>query len=210
MFHVKQPSPADLNVSRETMERLTIYASLVERWNPAINLFSRNDVQHIWARHITDALQLLPYIPPTPSHAIDLGSGGGIPGLVLAIASNIPFHLIEGDMRKCAFLREAARETNAPATIHNMRIEAAAAPAAPLVTARALAPLPRLLSLAAPFLTAEGVFLAPKGKTALVELTEAQKEWHMRVECFPSATHPAAFILKMSEVRRVGSQPEFR
>ncbi len=207
MFHVKQPTAQDLDVSRETLNRLTIYVSAVERWSRAINLFSRADLAHIWPRHIADALQLRTLIPPGIDRAIDLGSGGGIPGVVLAIVTNIPFHLVESDTRKCAFLREAARETGAPITVHNCRIEAAEILPAPLITARALAPLPLLLSLAERFLTPDSIFLAPKGETAHAELTEAQKGWHMRVACIPSSTNPAASILKISEVRRAGSEP---
>ena len=207
MFHVKHPPAKPFNVSRETQKRLAIYVGLIERWNPAINLFSRSDIAQIWPRHIEDALQLVPLIPDEISHAIDLGSGGGIPGVVLAIVTGIPFHLVESDTRKCAFLREAARETAAEITVHNDRIEAVKLGTAPLITARALAPLPRLIELASRFMAPETIFLAPKGKTADVELTDAQKEWHMRVECTQSTTNPAAFILKMSEVRRVGNLP---
>ncbi len=208
MFHVKHSPPNTTVVSRETQAKLQIYADLVTRWNPAINLFSRTDIQALWSRHIADALQLLPLLPPQPSHAIDLGSGGGIPGIVLAIATGAQFHLIEADTRKCAFLREVARETGAAVIVHNMRIEAATLASAPLITARALAPLPKLLALVEPFLASDTIFIAPKGETALTELTAARKEWHMRVECVQSATHPAALILKMSEVRRVGSKPQ--
>src|SRR5690242_21035384 len=106
---------------------------------------------------------------PLPSHAIDLGPGAGFPGLVLALASDVHFALIEADRRKCAFLREAARVTGAPVQIHAVRIESASLRPAPLVTARALAPLPRLLELAAPLLAAGGQCLFLKGANAAEE-----------------------------------------
>jgi len=205
---VKHATPASLDVSRETYERLALYVAAIERWSRAINLFSRADLANIWERHIADALQLRVHIPSSVDRAIDLGSGGGIPGIVLAIATDIPFALVESDVRKCAFLREAARETAAPVVVHTARIEHLTLKPAPLVTARALAPLPRLLGLVEPFLAEGGLFLAPKGETARMELTQAQKEWHMRVEACPSSTNPAASILKISEVRRAGNPPD--
>ncbi len=197
--------PGIVDVSRETLDRLTIYADLVERWNPTVNLVARGDLPVLWQRHIADATQLVPLIPPGTSHAIDLGSGGGLPALVLAIITGIPFDLVESDRRKAAFLREAARETAAPARIHATRIESADLPPAPLVTARALAALPVLLGLAHPFLTKDGVLLFPKGISAEAELTAASPLWQMKVERFPSQTDPAATILRISEVARVQS-----
>ena len=199
---MKHPTLTIPNVSRETEDRLRIYAATLTRWNPTINLVSKSDIGDLWNRHILDSLQLLPLLPADFSHAIDLGSGGGLPGIVLAIASGRPFHLVESDARKAAFLREVARATAAPATIHFARIESLTLPAAPVITARALAPLPRLLSYATPFLAPNGIFLFPKGRNAALELTEAAPEWHMVVECFTSAIDPAATILKLSEVVR--------
>jgi len=161
----------------------------------------------IWPRHIADSLQLIPLIRGTPSHAIDLGSGGGLPGLVLAIATAIPFTLIESDARKCAFLREAARATSAPVSVLNGRIEAAQTAPAPLITARALAALPKLLDLAAPHLTPSGQLLLPKGQSHATELTAAKARWQMRVTEHPSGTDPAAAILDITELQRAPSAP---
>ncbi len=161
----------------------------------------------IWDRHIVDCLTLLPLLPVTFSHAIDLGSGGGLPGMVLAIATGRVFHLVESDQRKAAFLREAARETAATATVHPVRIEALKLAPAPVITARALAPLDMLLTWAQPLLTSDGICLFPKGRTATDELTQARRRWQMRVEQVPSPTDPAATILKISEISRVGRAP---
>jgi len=177
-------------------------AALILAWNRTINLISRNDEQHIADRHTADSLALLPYLPTDFSHGIDLGSGAGFPGLVLAIATGKPFDLIEADKRKATFLREAARLTQASVRIHAERIEAARVSPAPLVTARALAPLTTLLSWATPLMTPGGVCLFPKGRTVEQELTDATRQWHMRVEQWPSPLDPAARILRLSEITR--------
>jgi len=120
----------------------------------------------------------------------------------LAIATRRPFDLIEADQRKAAFLREAARQLDAPVRVHAVRIEAALLTPAPLITARALAPLPTLLAWAAPLLAPGGVCVFPKGRNADQELTEALAGWHMRVEQWPSALDPSAKILRLSEITR--------
>jgi 16S rRNA (guanine527-N7)-methyltransferase len=143
--------------------------------------------------------------PPTsrPGRAIDLGSGAGFPGLILAIATGIHFDLIEADQRKAAFLREAIRLTGAPAHVHAVRVEVANIPPAPLITARALAPLPKLLSLAALLLASGGICLFLKGANVEAELTDAATQWHMRVESIPSSTAPGASILRITDLSRV-------
>ncbi len=201
---MKQITTGGPDVSRETMERLTCYTELLLRWNKTINLISRKDEDQVWSRHIADALQLAPMMPAGVSVAVDLGSGAGFPGLILAIASGCHFHLIESDQRKAAFLREASRLTNAPTTIHAARIEAVRLPAVRLVTARALAPLIDLIGFAMPFLATEGTLIAPKGLNVDAELTAASAQWHMQVERASSTTNAAASILKITEVSRVG------
>ena len=189
-------------VSRETTERLHIYAELLLRWNRSINLISRADEAQFWQRHVEDSLQLVPHIPPQTARAIDLGSGGGLPGLVLAIATGIPFDLVESDNRKAAFLREAARATSAQVTVHAVRIEAARLPKSTLITARALAPVTQLLALMERLLAPDGTALLLKGATVEQELTDAQAAWNMLIQRFPSRTHPSGVILKLSEVTR--------
>jgi 16S rRNA (guanine527-N7)-methyltransferase len=184
LIHVKQRSPGirlapQVVVSRETSERLAAYEAVLRAWSPKINLISSGDLQNLRARHIDDALALMPLIRPGTQRAIDLGSGGGVPGLVLAIATGIAFDLVESDIRKSAFLREAARVTAAPVTVHNIRIETAVLAPAPLVTARALAPLSRLFELSARFLAPSGIALFPKGDRLDEELTRARRQWTM-------------------------------
>ena len=204
---MKHPPTEIDTVSRETRQRLAAYVDLLLRWQRTIHLISQHDVAQVWTRHIDDALQLLPLIPPGTDRGIDLGSGAGLPGLVLAIATGIPFDLIEADHRKAAFLREAARLTAAPATVHATRIEAAAIPRAPLITARALAPLDTLLGWAAPLLAPGGTCLFPKGRGVEDELTTAAARWHMHVLRTPSRTDPSATILRISEIGSVQPKP---
>jgi 16S rRNA (guanine527-N7)-methyltransferase len=191
------------SVSRETQARLEAFAALLLRWNATVNLIARRDEPELWSRHIADSFQLAPLIPPSTSHGIDLGTGGGFPGLVLAIATNIPFDLIESDHRKAAFLREAGRATKAPIRVHAVRAEAARVERAPLVTSRALAPLSHLIALAVPLLAPNGICLFLKGAAAESELTAAATGWHMRVERVPSQTAQDACILRISDIARV-------
>ncbi|MDF7673293.1 16S rRNA (guanine(527)-N(7))-methyltransferase RsmG [Acetobacteraceae bacterium ESL0709] len=191
-----------VTVSRETKEKLDRFASLLEQWNSKINLVSPRDMSMLWSRHIEDSLQLVPYISPH-SQITDLGSGGGFPGIIIAIATGNPVTLIESDQRKAAFLREAGRLCNARTTIIAQRIEEAKPPLADIVTARALAPLKILLHWSAPLLKENGFCLFLKGQKAGHELTEAQQDWQMNYESFPSVTAPDGVLLKISEIRRV-------
>ncbi len=187
--------------------RLRQFAALVETWSARINLVSRRDLSVLWPRHVEDSLALVPHIPAGTARAIDLGSGAGFPGMVLAIETGIPFTLIESDTRKAIFLREAARMTGAPVTVINGRIETAQIEPAPLITARALAPLPLLLGLAAPLLAPGGVCLFPKGRDAQVELTAARPLWQMDVAQYASPLDAASCLLKISELRHVDARP---
>lgn len=189
-------------VPRETVERLEVFSALLTRWNQRINLVSPGDVAHLWPRHIEDSLQLADAMPDGVAFT-DLGSGGGFPGLVLAIATGNPVTLVESDQRKASFLREAARATGTQATVVARRIELAEIAPAAIVTARALAPLPLLLRWAQRFLQPDGSCLFLKGRTADDELTAAGAEWHMTVSRRPSRTSPDGVILRLSEIRRV-------
>lgn len=202
MFHVKHEALGLSDVSRETLERLEVYADLLLRWNRRINLVSRQTEIDLWTRHFGDSLQLASLIVPGVTRAIDIGSGAGFPGLVLALATRIPFELVEADHRKAAFLREVAAATDAPATVHAARIENLKLAPAMLVTARALAPLTDLLNFAAPMLAKSGTALFPKGANAERELTDAEARWHMRVERHPSVTDPNGVIFRLTEVQR--------
>ena len=186
-------------VSRETRARLEAYLALLRKWNRRINLVSRASLEDVWRRHVLDSSQLMAYLPPPPAGRprvlLDLGSGAGLPGLVLAILGAGEVHLVEADGRKAAFLREAARLAEAEVEIHACRIEAVKPFPADVVTARALAPLPRLLALAAPFLAPQGRGLFLKGAQAEAELAAARKDWDFSMESHPSCTYGSGHIL---------------
>ncbi|MCK8786034.1 16S rRNA (guanine(527)-N(7))-methyltransferase RsmG [Roseomonas sp. NAR14] len=205
---MKHATPrATPDVSRETQRALDAYLDLLLRWNERINLVAERDPAAIRHRHIADCLQLAAYLPPDDAPLGDFGSGAGFPGLVLAAVTTRPVHLVESDKRKAAFLLEASRTFALPhVTVHSERLERVALPPLGVVTARALAPLSSLLPIAAARLRPGGVALFPKGRTAEAELTQANADWTMHVERFPSVTDAAATILRLSEIRRAGAQ----
>jgi 16S rRNA (guanine527-N7)-methyltransferase len=181
--------------------KLGLFADLLLRWNTTLNLIAARDADVLWERHIADSLQLVKLIPEGVERAVDLGTGGGFPGLVLAIATGIRFDLIESDRRKASFLRTVILATEAPATVHACRIEDAPVPPARLVTARALAPLPRLLPLAARFRTADGVCLFLKGARLDQEVATAERDWTMTISRIPSQTSVDGVILRITDMR---------
>ena len=198
------------NVSRETLERLERYAALLEKWNRAINLVARGSLIDLWRRHMLDSAQLWPLLPVArerPRRILDLGSGAGFPGLVLAIMGapegSVEVHLVESDEKKATFLREAARIAEAPVILHVRRIESLAPFPVDAVTARACAPLPRLLDYAAPFLenyqpgTVAPLGLFLKGRDIDRELTKVPEKWKMHVDLITSRTDPAARIARI-------------
>jgi len=191
------------DVSRETCQRLEAYAALLAKWQRTINLVGPGTLPEMWTRHFLDSAQLYPLLPQVTRVLVDLGSGAGFPGLVLAILGVPEVHLVESDSRKAAFLREAARLAGAKVTVHPRRIEDIPHFTADAVTARALAPLDSLLGLAERFLGAGTLCLFPKGQNVDAELTEATKAWRMRIERLPSLSDPQATVLRLSEISRV-------
>jgi 16S rRNA (guanine527-N7)-methyltransferase len=192
--------PALANVSRETITKLEIYEDLLKRWQKVKNLIAPSTLGQLWERHFADSAQLLKLAPDARIWA-DLGSGAGFPGLVLAILmrehEGRVVHLVESDHRKCAFLREAARETGALAVVHNERIESVAdrLQDIEIVTARALTALPSLLQLSLPILEkgATGLFL--KGQDVASELTEDPIFSMLNLKFLPSVTSPTGRIV---------------
>lgn len=193
------------DVSRESIGKLQIYVRLLLHWQSRINLIGPETEPEIWSRHIADSLQLVPLLPERKKSLADLGSGAGLPGLALVISGNISGHLIESQGKKAAFLREAIRQTGARATVHQNRIETI--PPSTLdvdvVTARALAPLNKLLELSAPFLARGAIGLFHKGRDVDAELTEAAKYWTITARKIPSLVDPRGVILEVKEAVRV-------
>ena len=187
-------------VSRETLARLEAYEALLRRWSQRINLVGRSTLADPWRRHFLDSAQLLPLLPAAARTLLDLGSGAGFPGLVLAILGVAGVTLADSDSRKCGFLREAARLTGAKVEIYCDRIESLPACAFDAITARAVAPLPELLALAAPFLGPQTRCLFLKGAQGRQELTEARKGWKMQARVHPSLSDPRGVILELHKV----------
>jgi 16S rRNA (guanine527-N7)-methyltransferase len=198
-------SPEDFaaatSVSRETLDRFRLYASLLIRWQRAVNLIGKSTAADIWERHFLDSAQLLPHLAEGPG-LVDFGSGAGFPGAVLAILGTADVHLVESDSRKCAFLRELDRQLGLGMTIHEARIDHLTPWKARSLTARALASLPQLLDMAEDFLDPQTVCLFPKGETVDRELTEAEKGWNMTVSRLASRTSPTSVILRLTRVER--------
>jgi 16S rRNA (guanine527-N7)-methyltransferase len=224
---------AAFDVSRETIERLEVYAALLRQWQKAINLVAPSTLDAVWHRHFADSAQVLRLVPPDPQSWVDLGSGAGFPGLVVAImladktpagSAGLPptpspypqgegesapatprVTLIESDSRKCAFLREVARRTGVTVEILSTRIETLATQAKldspEVVSARALAPLDRLLGLAAPLFTPSTVGVFLKGRDAAAEIETAAKAWTFAVDMVPSITEATGRVVVIRDLQ---------
>lgn len=200
--------PVIADVSRETMDRLECFVGLLLKWNPAINLISRSTEQDVWGRHIQDSLQLLQIAPVKPRIWMDLGSGGGLPGIVVAavLAETVPdcaVHLVEADSRKATFLREASRQLSISTVVHGERIEKLAPLTADVVSARALASLPTLFDLSYSHLAPGGISLFLKGESWPDEVKDAQKEWNFAFTPHKSLTAKGSAIIEVRELTHV-------
>jgi 16S rRNA (guanine527-N7)-methyltransferase len=201
-------------VSRETLERLDRFVALLLKWQQTTNLIARSTIPEVWTRHVADSLQLLA-LAPDARVWIDLGSGGGFPGMVIACAiADVPgaaVHLVESNSKKAAFLREAARVAGVPATIHAIRIEKfvdSFAGPADAVTARAVAPLKLLLDQSVSLIVAGALGIFPKGQDVEAELTEASKYWKINVNLVPSRTDLMGRIVVVRALERRDTAPQ--
>lgn len=193
---------AKTNVSRETLARLESYAETLRKWNRAINLVAPSSLNALWTRHFLDSAQLLDFAPTAAKTWIDIGSGAGFPGLVIAIMRpNFDVTLVESDRRKCVFLRETARATGTDLTVLESRIEDVEQ-TADIVSARALAPVSKLLEWSYSLRAPGGVALFLKGENVENELTEANHLWHTEFEQHRSRTDPRGSILAVTEFHR--------
>lgn len=194
------------DVSRETLERLKTLHALVLKWNRTINLISKTSIPDLWDRHIWDSAQVA-FLKPTVAKWVDIGSGGGFPGLVVAIinkeiAPDCEMVMIESDVRKAAFLRTVIRELELNASVLAQRIEQAMPQHADVLSARALADLTVLLQFAERHLKADGTALFMKGTTWEKELKKASESWSFKSEVHKSRTEPDAAILEIKEIER--------
>ncbi len=189
---------SETGVSRETLDRLQIYADLLARWNRAINLVGPATLSDLWRRHMLDSAQLIPLLPTRDLLTLaDLGSGAGFPGLVLALCDVGEVHLIESDQKKTTFLREVLRETSTAATIHCERIESISDLQVDVVTARALAPLAELVAYAAPLMKPDGLCLFLKGQGIADELTRLPKALQDKCDRIPSRSDLSGCVLRL-------------
>lgn len=196
-----------VDVSRETRRRLDVFSETLQTWNSRINLISRGDVRALWTRHIADSAQLFALRANTAGHWVDLGTGGGFPGLIVSIlaaeaAPELRVTLVESDQRKVAFLATAARVCGVAPRIICGRAETVRPLHADVLSARALAPLSVLLGFAERHLAPSGVALFPKGARCDAELTSALESWSFTGHKIPSRTDPTGVVLAMEGVRR--------
>jgi 16S rRNA (guanine527-N7)-methyltransferase len=192
-------------VSRETEDRLAIFVELLDRWRQKTNLISNSTFATVWTRHIADSAQLSA-LAPDAKRWVDMGSGAGFPGLVIAIQlAGVPgalVHCIESDGRKCAFLREAVRATGAAAAIHPQRVEAIEPKSlgtVDAVTARAFAPLPLTLELARPWMERGAIAVFPRGESAKDQIAALPEAWAYAIETLQSVVNPKAAILRIRQ-----------
>jgi 16S rRNA (guanine527-N7)-methyltransferase len=192
---------AQTNVSRETLARLKAYADILADWNARHNLVAKSTLPDLWRRHFWDCAQLAPLIPDTARTLADLGSGAGFPGLVIAaMRPDLAVTLHEATTKKCAFLQAAADRIGISVAIQNARLEDLPQRPFDVVTARALAPLSRLLTYAQKFVDPNSVCLFLKGQNVGSELTEAHKYWNITASQVPSQTDPSAAIVIVREL----------
>ena len=197
-----------LNVSRETFLRLKEYEKLLFKWNAKINLVSKSTLDNFWNRHVLDSAQFLSSVGEKAGKWVDLGSGGGLPGLVVAILSDEiepvnKLFLVEADVRKAVFLKTVCRELGLKVEVYNNRIEELPLMSANIVSARALAPLKTLCLYAKNHLEKDGVAVFAKGENWKAELVEAQKKWIFSYEAVKSTLHEGSVVLVLRGIKSV-------
>ncbi len=198
---------SELGVSRETFERLSILVEVVQAEADQQNLISRATIPHLWARHIVDSAQLLKFVSDVAAPWADLGTGAGFPGLVAAILHEGPVTLIEERRLRVEFLRRAAQEVCVQVDVIGSKLERVEPRPFGIISARAFAPLPKLLELAAPFATESTIWLLPKGRNAKTELEEVRGAWQGDFRLEPSLTDPEAHIIVATGiVKRAGGK----
>ncbi len=196
------------DVSRETLDRLKSFVDHLTQWQSKLNLIGASEIDHIWDRHILDSAQLITLIEPIHGPKLDLGSGAGFPGMVLAILGVPDFTLIESSTRKCVFLRQAARLTETNVGIFEGRVEDyETTEPAQVITARAVAPLDKLFAMAHPLLAADGVCVYLKGQNFKQELTDSRKRWHINADIHPPEGDSSGRILVIRGLEPTHANP---
>ena len=192
----------EFSISRETLSRVKCYVDLLAQWQDKMNLIGPNTLPHVWSRHILDSAQLLNCLPAHVSREtttwVDLGTGAGLPGVVLALLGVKKVHLVDSSAKRCAFLRNVVRKLELPAEVHCSRIEDLESIPADYVTSRALAATSKLVTYAQPFLKETGEILLLKGQDVEDELTQTAISRNMSIERYPSRTDPRGVILRIT------------
>ncbi len=198
-------APAWLDVSRETLARMDAFLALVEKWQPTINLVAKASLPVAWERHVLDSAQLFEFCPVAARHWVDLGSGGGFPGIIIALLAaetrpELQVTLVESDKRKATFLMQAARQLDLRLNLVKDRAETLSPVFADVMSARALAPLVDICRLAAHHLAPGGIGIFPKGAQAASEVAVARALWQFDATLLPSHTDPAGRIVIMKNL----------
>lgn len=196
------------NVSRETMENIRTYASLLNKWQKKLNLVSETTLPDKWRRHFYDSFQLKNHFDMSKSEKLqilDIGSGAGFPGLLLSMLDLGEFHMVESNGKKCTFMRQVIRETNCKAIVYNERVEMMKPFPVDYIISRACAPLDRLFALSRNFMGQDTICLFLKGQSSEGEIAEARVNWEFELEKFTSVTEESGVILKVSHIKALRS-----
>jgi 16S rRNA (guanine527-N7)-methyltransferase len=191
-----------VDVSRETYAKLNAYCDLLLKWQRSVNLVGPDTIKDVWRRHMLDSLQLLPLLPTLDVSVMDIGSGAGFPGMVLAIAGVKDVHLVESDHKKITFLREAARVTGVKVQLHHTRVEQVRGVNPDMITSRACSGLVTLCDYSYPHVSRETVCLFLKGRNYATEVENALNTWRFHIMVYPSIVEPQSVVLKISELGR--------
>lgn len=198
----------NVHLTPETFDRLQSFAGLVEKWNPTVNIVAKSTLGELWSRHIIDSAQVFRYCPPAARLWLDIGSGGGFPGIVIAVLAHslmpdLQVRLVESDQRKAVFLREVNRQLGLTAEVSACRIETLSPQSADVVSARALASLSGLCGFAARHLKPNGVAVFLKGQQHEDEIALARKDWQFELEMAQSQTHSGSAVLVLKGLMHV-------
>ena len=205
MKYTAEDFQRDMNVSRETLEQFFQYEALLRKWQNSVNLVSKRTLDDVWKRHFLDSAQLAQYIPHKKSRIVDLGSGAGLPALVLSILGcNVT--MVESDTKKCLFLKDVIRNLSLSARVENTRIEMADI-SADILTARALAPLKDLLFYSDNILKDEGRCLFLKGRLTEDEIRDAYTDgWEFKVNMHDSLSSDDSYVLEITDIKNVSRE----
>ena len=197
-----QTMPSAVVISREIEGKLKLYVDILLHWQKKINLISNNTIDDVWQRHIIDSLQLASFISDKNRKIVDIGSGAGLPGMVLAIAGYSGVHLVESDRKKALFLSEVKRQLNVDVEIYNDRVEGIEVDEVDVIIARACAPLNKIMGLSHRLILENTIGIFLKGEGFEKEMNEFTKSYKADILAYPSVTNDKSAILNISNITR--------